>query len=440
MRIPETVRHLAASVVLSTALAAVCIGTAHAQQRAPARKDTLSAKARDSIIAEILADTLEGNVAADANAPAFPSRFRQSLTIRPIARRYKVGSVDAAEEASYTSYVARFSRATLRVDFTPVAYSGDTALTGTRPQVSFNGGSPLNARLDLRVRGSDTIRVFAQTQSFPGALSTRDAQALGATGTSTIDLDAGALGAAARIGTWYTHAQRVGEDGLSFTVRGGLEYDPKPSGTQVVSWRGTTVRGALGVNRVLDNASVGASVELTRSFADSLGGRNLFPGGGAVTVEGRALRFLGDEGTAFLSANAFYSRPIGLERADQPTRLIPIGDFLGVTGSGAFPIGTFTLLPLVSVLRESSSASALVGTTTTQLSASGYTGSLSLGLAIPVGKWLTLTPEVGGAFGSVGQTVTSTFPTRFRRPLVRSQSFTDPIRGRWVALEVSLSR
>jgi hypothetical protein len=425
-----------ASVAITVALAFATPAIISAQAR-PA-PDSLSAKVRDSLIAAILADTADVIDAEPVLTLAQP--LRQSFSIRPTARRYSVGSVNASEQASYSSWVARFPRAVVRLDLTPVSYKSDTSLVSGRPQVGFSGVSPITGRLDVRLRTSDTLRVFGQSMSFPGELSDVNAQSLGAIGTSTIDLDAGALGAAARLGTRYTVNQPLGDGGLSLMLRGGVEYDPKPSGNQIVSWRGTTLRAGIGLNRSTGNANIGGSVEVTRSFADSLAGRNLFPGGGGLTVEGRATRFVGKDGTGFVSANAFYSRPINIERPDQPTRLIPIGDFAAMTVAGAFPIRELTLIPSASVLRESSSATAVVSGLTTQLAASGYTTSVSLALSVPLGRFVTLTPEIGGAFGSVSQTVSSVFPRRFLRPVVRSQTFSDPIRGGWLALELTLAR
>lgn len=409
-----------------------------AQARPLPSPDSISARVRDSLIAAILADT--NDLIEVEPALTLSPASRQSLTLRPTVRRYSVGTVDASEQASSASWVARFSRAVMRVDFTPVSYRSDTSLTEGRPQVGFNGASPISGRLDLRLRSRDTLRLFAQSTSFPGALSDLEAQALGAIGTSTIDLDAGALGAAARLGMRYTFNQPLGDAGVALMLRGGLEYDPKPSVGNVVSWRGTTARAGIGLNRSTSDATVGASVEVTRSFADSLGGQNLFPGGGNLTLEGRAMRFVGEDGTGFVAANVFYSKPIGLERPDQPTRLIPIGDFVALTGSGAFPVRALTLIPTVSILRESSSASAVVSGTTTLLQASGYTAGVSMALSVPLGRFVTVTPEVGGSFGSVSQTVSSVFPRRILRPVVRSSGFSDQIRGGWLALELAFSR
>ena len=426
------------SVAGLAALILGAAGPARAQSPPSPPADTLSAKTRDSLIAAILADTTDP---VDIEPSIGLTRgVRQSLTIRPTMRRYAVGAVHASEEGSYSNWTVRFPRASIRLDLTPVSYASDTSLVSGRPRVGVNGVSPISARVDLRLRRADTLRVFGQSTSFPGALSASETQALGAIGTSTIDLDAGGLGVAARIGTRYTLNQAVGDDGLSLSLRGGVEYDPKPSGGEAISWRGTTLRAGVGINRAVDDVMMGASLEVTQSFSDSLGGRNLFPGGGSLTLEGRLLRFVGEEGSGFVSANAFYSRPINIERPDQPTRLIPIGDFVALTVTGALPVRALTVIPTVSVLRESSNASAVVSGQTTGLTASGYTATASLGLSVSVGRFLTVTPEVGGAFGTVSQTVSSTFPRRIGRPIIRSQTYADPIRGGWVALELSVSR
>ncbi len=400
------------------------------------RSDTLSTRVRDSLLAAVLADTLDLDVDTVSLLPVGPS-LRQSFTIRPTVRRYSVGDINASEQASYASWVARFRRATFRVDLTPIAYAGDTSTVASQPQVGFNGVSPVSARVDMPIRLADTLRVFAQSMSFPGALSAIDAQALGAVGTGTIDLDAGAIGVAARLGARYALTQALGGRGVSLSVRGGIEYDPKPtlSGADAVSWRGTTLRGGVGLNRITPTVSLGAMLEMTRSFADSLGGLNLFPGGGALNVDARALRFFGDDGVGFLALNGFYSRPLDVERPDQPTRLIPVGDFAGVTASAAFPVGRVTILPVLTYLREVSRATALVNRVVTTLDALGQTSSASIGVSVPIGRLLTVTPEIGGVFGTVGQDVSAQFPRRVVR-----RSFSDPVRGGWLALDVTIAR
>lgn len=429
------IRAFARMSTVNVAVAALTVASAsalHAQSRTqvrPTQTASASDRASDSLIAAVLADTLD--LSAGSRTPMV--RARQSVTIRPTMRAYTVGNIDATEQGVYTSFVTRYPRATLRLDVTPLSFRGDTSGTANRPQVSFGGLSPVSGRLDLRVRSADTLRFFAQSGSSPGALSAEDAQALGAVGTSTIDLDAASLGLAARVGTRYALTQSLGASGVSLSLRGGVEYDPKPAGTDVVSWRGTTVRGGVGIAHLSMNTTIGSSVEVTQSFTDSLGGRNQFPGGGSLNVDARLLHVIGSEGTSLVSLNAFYSRPLSIERPNVRTRLIPIGDFMGATASGAMPVGPLSLLPTVTVLRESSRTQSTASGTTTRRDASGTTAVTALGLSIPLGSHVTLTPEGGVAFGSVGQTSTSTSVIRNQR-----QTFRDSIRGRYVTIEFSL--
>jgi hypothetical protein len=431
-------RSLQRSAILGMALL-LSVQAVQAQPTRPRPSDTLSTRARDSLIAAVLADTLDEDLDAtlDGVLPLRP-RVRHSVTMRPTARSYRVGAIDARESSGFVNYTVRTGRTTVRVDLTPVTYRGDTSAQA-RPIVSFSGATPITARVDVRVRSADTLRLFGQTSSFPSTLGTVDATALGAIGTSTIDLDTYGLGVASRIGGRYALSVPVGDDGVTLALRGGLEYEPRPSGAQPVSWRGTTVRGGIGVSRVVNTTTVSGQVDLMQSVgSDSLGGRNLFPGGGSVNVEGRLMRTFGEDELRSLFVNAFYSRPFGLERPDQPTRLIPIGDFMGATVSSFLPLKSVTMIPTVSLLRESSSATAQVGTVRTALTASGYTASASLAASVPLGAWLTITPEAGVATGTVTSRTSASFPRRIQRPL--TSSFSDGIRGGWVALEVTIAR
>lgn len=420
-----------ALLTVIVALAAMTAAPAQplAAQARTIRSDTLTPRVRDSLIAVAMADTLE-TVRRPATRIA---TSRQTIAVRPTFRSYRVGQINATEQGMATRFASRMGRTTLRVDVTPISYLGDTSAASNRPQVAFSGASPVNARFDVAVRAADTLRVFAQSSSFPGTLRPQDAQAVGAVGTSTIDLDAALLGVAARVGTRYVLTQPIGGDGVSLSLRGGVEYDPKPSGNAVVSWRGTTVRGGLGVSRAHASTTLGASIEMTQSFTDSLGGRNLYPGGGAVTVEARAMRLVGRDGGGLIAFNGFYARPINVQRPDVPTRIIPIGDFFGGTFSAAMPLSSLTLLPVLTVLRESSASQSTSRGTTTTRQGSGQTANASLGLLIPLGRHLSLTPEAGGTIGSVGLTTSDRSALRNN-----SSSFSDAISGRWFSVELSL--
>ena len=53
-----------------------------------------------------------------------------------------------------------------------------------------------------------------------------------------------------------------------------------PSGTLPVYWRGKTARVGATVSTSVGEAKLSGGVEVSRSVADALDGRNLFPGGG----------------------------------------------------------------------------------------------------------------------------------------------------------------
>lgn len=427
MRFPT--HAVARAVIVAIAAMTVAPAQSLSAQARTIRSDTLTPRVRDSLIAVAMADTLE-TVRRPASRIA---TSRQTLAVRPTFRRYRVGQINATEQGVSARFASRVGRTVFRIDVTPISYLGDTSTASNKPQVAFSGASPVNAKFDVAVRSADTLRVFAQSSSFPGTLRPQDAQAVGAVGTSTIDLDAALLGVAARFGTRYVLTQPIGASGVSLSLRGAVEYEPKPSGTAVVSWRGTTVRGGVGINRVHVNTTLGASVEMTRSFTDSLGGRNLFPGGGAVTVEARAMRLLGHDGGGLIAFNGFYARPINLQRPDVPTRIIPVGDFAGGTFSAAMPLLSLTLLPVLTVLHESSTSESTSRGTTTTRQGKGQTANASLGVLIPLGRHLSLTPEAGSTFGSVGLKTADRSALR-----TNSTSFSDAISGRWFSIELSM--
>jgi hypothetical protein len=180
---------------------------------------------------------------------------------------------------------------------------------------------------------------------------------LGAAGTSTLDLEAPAFGAQPALGV--RHATTIALEGpWSLALRGALEHSPSPSGSDFVFWTGTTVRAGASLQRTLGalgRARVGADV--SRSQAGDLGGRNLFPGGGSVTLDARAQGLLdGDEGRWFGAVQGFYTRPFNNPNADNLARLLPQGQFGGVTMLASGDFGRLQFGPTLTVLREASDA------------------------------------------------------------------------------------
>ena len=175
--------------------------------------------------------------------------------------------------------------------------------------------------------------MFARSSSDPLTLSPRQTSALSTAGTSTVDLESAGFGTPAIGGGRLALAFPLGN--LVLATRAGVEAEPRPNATSPVYWRGTTLRGGLALTASTGETSVTASVDATRSTADSLSGRNLFPGGGSVTLQVLAQLSVLDPFDPLederwpVRAVVFYGRPYGNDRADQPNLLIPQGDLLG---------------------------------------------------------------------------------------------------------------
>lgn len=175
------------------------------------------------------------------------------------------------------------------------------------------------------------------------------------------------------------------------------------------------------------------SFDLARSLGDSLGGRNLFPGGGSFSMRGDASGLVG-AGATLANVSAFYFKPLGLSRPVQANRLIPTGDFVGANVGLLLPLGGVLVSPALSFTRESSSADNLFGATLLVLQGSGWAVSGSLGVDIPLGRSVSIMPEAGYVGGRVRGDL---FLGALRiNPL---SSFSDAISGWWTALELSAS-
>jgi hypothetical protein len=371
--------------------------------------------------------------------------WRQSLTIRGTVRRYAVNEVaradnDVREEAGFVAYDLRGPKLRLRLDFTPVRYRAIPA-AGTGGRVE--GLLPANARLEWRWRDGDTTRLYVRTGSRPAALDSAQSLAIGTAGTSTLDLEALAFGAQPVYGVRQTFAMPL--DGpWTFGVRGALETSPVPGGTEFTYWTGTTWRAGAALTAQFDNGGLFAvGADVSRSSADSLGGRNLFPGGGATWLEGRGdVPLDGETGRVFLNALAFYSAPFANPNADQVNRLIPQGNFGGVTLGLTVDGGRVFGGPFVSYLRESSEADARRGGALFRADilsrGTGYASAVGASVAVKVVRGLEL--SVDGALTRGGTTLLQRYRiSRVGRPPAGTEIRRETdIVGGWLAAELTV--
>lgn len=379
-------------------------------------------------------------------------RWRQSLVLRGTARRYDVDERSGtdygiAERAGFASYAVRGPRLSLRADLVPLQYTA-TPVGGA--SIALTGLTPAQLRVDWRWRDGDTTRVYARSGTRPAALDTVQSQALGAAGTSTLDLDAMAFGAQAMVGVRQTLRVAIDDDN-AVAVRAAVETSPRPGGSDFAYWTGTTVRGGVAWQRALGpaaSARVGADV--ARSFAGDLGGRNLFPGGGSVVLDARASGLLdGEDGRWFGAVQASWTRPFANPDADNLARLIPQGQFGGITALLSAEVGPVSIGPTLSVLRESSTADArfLVASplggrplsNTVRKVGSGWSTAGGLTATWTVFDALDLTLDGAVTRGGVELRETEQLRGPGGRPIgARETRRENGITGGWLALEVAV--
>ena len=356
------------------------------------------------------------------------------ITLTGTHRAWTVGDTTISENVAQVRYELFAPRVRFRLD--------GSALQFSAPAAAISGNLPISAQLDFAPRPADTLTVFARSPSQPFDLTARETSALSTGGTSTIDLQSTALGTVATGGGRVAVAFPLGDQVLS--LRAGYEYEPRPGGSSPVYWRGSTMRGGASLTANIGGGSIAAAFDISHSSADSLGGRNLFPGGGnfALQLTGNGAMTnpfdpLEDEEWP-LQGVLFYSRPYGNDRSDQPNLIIPLGDLVGALGSLMLPVGNVSVTPTLQYLRETSSSGSVAGAVRSDLSGSSWTLQSGVDVSIPVGDRFELTPTVGYAFGSVGATVSQAATVR-RGRVTRTSSFADGIRGTWLALQFSAS-
>ena len=347
------------------------------------------------------------------------------VTLRAGTRRYTSGLSEVWESLGEVTYKLRRRAMTLRVSGEPLRFtSGDT--------LSIAGISSLDARLDLAVGARDSLRFVLRAPSTPSGLTRSEVAALNSVGTSTVDLSSIQLGTPAGVEARFTHAQPLGESVLLSATIGG-SYEPRPSETESSYWRGKTVRAAVGLARAHGLTRVSGGLDMTYSFSDSLGGRNLFQGGGTVLARAGVTTLLRD---VFVGVSASYFRPHSADRPASGSLREPMGDFKGGSALAVWPIGRVFVTPAVVVSHESSESAIA----TSVVTGSGWSVGTFLAVDIPLARGFTLTPDVGRASGSIRTDVLTTVgATPGGDPVTQRSRRTDSLSGWWAAADLSVA-
>ena len=320
--------------------------------------------------------------------PASMNRVLHRLTIRPGARSYSVETADVFEALGLLTYSMRRPGLRLQISGGPLRFtSGDT--------LSISGMSPFQASFELDFSPRDSLRVALRTPSRPSSLSGPRVDALASLETATVDLWSIELGTPAGLSAQFSHAQPLAGLTLSTTLAGDVE--PRPGGTGSIYWRGATVRLGARISGNAGRMRVGLGMDVSRSFGDSLSGRNLFQGGGEVLARVNAVGFLSDAGETLLDLSAFYFRPYSTDRQSVAGLRAPVGDLAGASVLVVWPLGDLFLVPVLRLSRESGEATSGVST----ISRTAWSLGTSLALDVLLGPRMTVTPELGYVHGSL---------------------------------------
>jgi hypothetical protein len=391
----------------------------------------------------LLLAALSSRAVAQNAPPANPAdtvpSVKQSFTVQTGARHVTVGDSAVREQAGTYSYSWQRGRWALSLDGSSLQY--------TAARTPLNGWGSTNARLDVMLRPGDTLSFYGRSGTQPGALDSAQVAALGIAGGALVDLQSTSLGAPGMFGGRASFAFPVGD--FVWSLRGSLESEAKPSAARPVTWHGTTWAVGSTLYAHVGRGEWSAVVDLTQSSADSLNGKNLFAGGGGVNVRSE-LHFpvsnpadsAGDDWDLY--GAAWWSTPMNATRADQPNRLIPLGNTMGVSGSFSVPVGDGSFGPTLQFERTSANAAATQGSTAIRTSSSAWAATVLLDASIPTGRWLEWQPQLGWTTGdattSYGSTTTrNTVVKRRGRTVTTSANggTSDAIAGWWFQLGVT---
>ena len=374
---------------------------------------------------------------AKANVP--PAGPKTNVSFQLGTRGYTIGGSKVSEQTGNVSYEYRTAQWGLGVDGSSLQYG---ALGRT-----ISGTGNANVRFDYMLRPGDSLMVYGRSGSHPATLDSLQVNAIGVAGGSLVDVQANSLGAPSMFGGRAVFSYPVGN--LVLNLRGAIETESQPAATQEVYWRGTTWAVGSTLYGNIGKGQLAAMVDISSSSADSLGGKNLYPGGGETTLR-LELRLPIDNpsdstGDDWDSAfTAWYTSPFGATRADQPNRLLPLGNSFGLSGALSFPVGNATWGPSVQFQSTAASANAKSGATALATSSSGWAANFAINADIPASSAFELTPELGYTIGnastSYGLTSTKTVVVQRRGRTVTTTSggtTASALNGWWFALGVS---
>jgi len=346
---------------------------------------------------------------------------RHALDARVGTTHYESAGADIAEFVGTLAYRFVAPRFSVSLGSGPLRFESEDTLSVT-------GFAPLRLSVDFGLGSQDSLRLAARGPSWPASLTRAEVMALTSVGTAAADLSSVQFGTPGSASARFVHVMQFHRS-VSIAAMLGGDFEPRPGGQEAVYWRGTTALAGLVVNDSGGRTRLGGSVTITRSFTDSLDGRNLFSGGGTVLTRVHGATLLARPEDVFVGASATYFRPYAAGAASAGASF-PLRDFAGASALLGWPIGSLLLSPAAVLSVESSETS----TGTGSVEGSGWSLRTSLGVDVPMGRSAALTPEVGYTTGSVRlDVVTIVGTTPAGDPITRTSRSMDPLSGWWFA-------
>ncbi len=297
---------------------------------------------------------------------------------------------------------------------------------------------PTSLTLDMMVHNGDTLTLLGRTGSQPANLDSAQLVAIGVSGGTLLDMQSINFGTQAMTGVHGTLTFPLGD--VVLNLRGGIEIEPRPSALTRAYWRGTTMLGGATLTGKTTKGDWSGVVDLSTSSADSLGGKNLYQGGGDFTAQLNLHAPLdnpavtgGEDWDTRWSANLYI--PLSATRTDQPNRLVPVEPMYWFTGALTVPIGEGSVGASASYSGASSSAQRALA------SSSSWATSVALNGSIPIAKGIELVPEIGTVAGSSDFSVGVAGVRRPGRPLgpggSRTTNIASGVSGSWMSLSLT---
>ncbi len=365
------------------------------------------------------------------------SSVTQQLSLSVLSRRFSVEGVPVSELMAPFEWRVTAPHLAAMVSGSPIRFAVDPTV--------MRAWIPTRLQVDLVPWAGDTVSVYGHTGSRPVNLDTLQGEAIGTVSTSVLDVGAMELGIPAQMGARLVISRPVGTVHLG--VSAAIEQDARPPANGLAWYQGTTLSGALMATIPVGEKTLAVSAYLSSSRADSLGGRNQFPGGGTRGLTASLSGEAGPDHAISYAVDAYFEKPFGNARNDQVTRALPLGTYAGWSASADITTRRVTWTPTLSWAREASDARVSVQQAlqfvSTTLHSEATSWSADLLADIPLRAGVVLMPRLGVTTGGFLSRLDPVAGRPLRRPgrptpATQGYSYRTGLTGFWSGIGLRL--